>query len=296
MPFSFSRGGLVINSSIIASGTPGQFLKVNSDGTLGNAYPPAQSGAQNLKGTFNNTNNDLTIDADTITVVNSTGNAILIVNPGAALVCDIDTAGPIINGRDQAAAFAAGNEVHFYWIYDGATLATIASLTAPPTGPTMPSGYTYFAYIGTQKLNGLAKVLSAELRGNTLTLNNGAGGISVSIGTAGSEQTINLRQNGGVPVIAQQVKAILDQMAITATGAGAALASWQFRHISGVNYCTVAGNYTNSPSTTEYFLKTCEIQMPNSTNGNWYYLLTNSSGTGTAVLNIAGFTVPNNAS
>jgi len=63
------------------------------------------------------------------------------------------TAGPIANGRDQAAAFAS-TDVHFYAISTGTfstAIAGVCSSNAPPTGPTLPSNYTYWAYLCSAK-------------------------------------------------------------------------------------------------------------------------------------------------
>lgn len=59
------------------------------------------------------------------------------------------TAGPIANGRDQAAVFAS-TQVHFYAITTGGTSTNAAGIcsTKPPNiGPTLPAGYTAWAYL-----------------------------------------------------------------------------------------------------------------------------------------------------
>lgn len=59
------------------------------------------------------------------------------------------TVGPIANGRDQAAAFAS-TTIHFYAISTGGTSTSavgICSSVAPPTGPTLPAGYTGWTYL-----------------------------------------------------------------------------------------------------------------------------------------------------
>lgn len=66
---------------------------------------------------------------------------------------DIGLAGPAVNGRDVAGAFGATAEVHFYFIWNGTTMATVSSTVAPPTGPTLPTGYTHWAYAFSVKLS-----------------------------------------------------------------------------------------------------------------------------------------------
>lgn len=80
----------------------------------------------------------------------STGGSLLALNAGP-LVCNINTAGPAANGRDQAAAFGNNSWVHFWFISDGAgTIATLASISA--TAPTLPAGFVASAYIGAVRL------------------------------------------------------------------------------------------------------------------------------------------------
>lgn len=86
---------------------------------------------------------------------------------------DITVAGPIINGRDQAAAFPNDSLIHAYYISTGATLAAITSLNPPflnPSGtnaftrnigtlllgPVLPTGFTHWAYAGAVPMNGAA--------------------------------------------------------------------------------------------------------------------------------------------
>lgn len=65
------------------------------------------------------------------------------------------TVGPVANGRDQAGAFAS-TTVHFYAITTGGTstnAAGIVSTNAPPTGPTLPAGYSAWCYLGSAIYN-----------------------------------------------------------------------------------------------------------------------------------------------
>lgn len=72
----------------------------------------------------------------------------------AVLTNDIGVAGPAANGRDQVGAFGTTAEVHFYFIWNGSAVATVSSLSPPPTGPTLPTGYTHWAYALSVRLNG----------------------------------------------------------------------------------------------------------------------------------------------
>lgn len=70
----------------------------------------------------------------------------------STVTVDTSTAGPAANGRDQAGAFANGAQVHVYAIWNESTLRGIISLAAPTTGPTLPTGYTWWCYVGTYVL------------------------------------------------------------------------------------------------------------------------------------------------
>ncbi len=77
---------------------------------------------------------------------------------------DINLAGPAVNGRDQAAAFPDVG-LHFYAIAGNAVgSGGIASLTPPSSGgPTLPAGFTHWAYITTlRKDSGLIVIVHVE--------------------------------------------------------------------------------------------------------------------------------------
>ena len=104
------------------------------------------------------------------------------------IVNTVTTAGPTANGRDQAGAFSASSWVHFYWIWNGATLATVSSATGPTTGPTLPSGYTHWAFIGTIRFNGASQLIASVCRGawvyyqaKQLALANGSAGVETAV-------------------------------------------------------------------------------------------------------------------
>lgn len=89
--------------------------------------------------------NLLTATAARVIAMNSSG--MVVVGAPGTTTCDVTLAGPVVGGRDQAAAFTANSWVHFHYITNGAAWGIIASASA--TAPTMPSGYNYGAYLGT---------------------------------------------------------------------------------------------------------------------------------------------------
>jgi hypothetical protein len=108
----------------------------------------------------------LLMDADQVMTRSGSPGFVVHDNP-LSISLDIGLGGPTVNGRDQAAAFAANAFVHCYWIYNGIALATLVSL-APPypaPGPVLPTGYFLGAYAGAMLLDATALFVPANIRG-----------------------------------------------------------------------------------------------------------------------------------
>lgn len=154
--------------------------------TLGTAALPGArtlSGANNAS--FLTTRMDFT--ADWVVLRDASNNMFLKTAPGV-LTCNISTAGPAANGRDQAGAFSANSWVHFWWIgkTDG-TIATVVSTSA--TAPTLPSGYTHYAYICAARLNASTQLLRIYIAGDRVYYANGLVDALVLSGGSASTQT-----------------------------------------------------------------------------------------------------------
>jgi hypothetical protein len=117
----------------------------------------------------------------------NTGKTILF-TPSGIIGNNLNTIG--LGGIDLGGGIPASSWVHYYWISDGTNLSTIASLTAPPTGPTMPSGYTYRAYIGAFRWTSSNALYSAFLRGQRVFTDGPS--IALSSGTASSPTNVNV--------------------------------------------------------------------------------------------------------
>ena len=110
-----------------------------------------------------NTQHDQIAD---VIVLGSTLLPSVVIRGPASITNNISTAGPAANGRDQSGSFAASNWIHFYWIWNGDTLATISSLVAPPTGPTLPSGFTHWAYATAILFNATPRLIKTHTYGS----------------------------------------------------------------------------------------------------------------------------------
>lgn len=143
-------------------------------------------GANNV--TTPNTQYDLS--ADLVALRNpSDGSFVARTNTGT-LTNNTATAGPAANGRDQAGAFGASSWIHFYFIWNGTTLATVSSLTAPPTGPTLPTGYTHWAYAGAVRYNATPVLLPTIFRGSLAALVVDDGGENRVLAAFGTSTTL----------------------------------------------------------------------------------------------------------
>lgn len=149
-----TKGDLLVSTGVTvqpkAVGSDGTVLKADSVQADGLRYAYIQPGfgsvGQDSKNNAVTPNSQYDLNADYVRVWNpTTGDVVQRVSPGV-LTNNVLTAGSIANGRDQAAVFGTAVWLYFYWIWNGTTLATLSSLAAPPTGPTLPTGYTHWCY------------------------------------------------------------------------------------------------------------------------------------------------------
>lgn len=93
-------------------------------------------------------NSQYDLKADAIVLRSpSTGGAV-VRTAVTTVTNNVLSAGPAAGGRDQVGAFGASNWIHFYFIWNGAVVSTVSSLTPPPVGPVLPTGYTHWCYAG----------------------------------------------------------------------------------------------------------------------------------------------------
>lgn len=176
------------------------------------------------------------LSADVVQLRNpTTGQVVTVMNPGVR-TNNILTAGPAVNGRDQAGAFSANSYVHLYHVYDGTTLATISSLAAPTVGPTLPGGYTSFSYFNTLRLNASTQFLPTRMVGAWVYY---VGGQSVlSGGLATSPTAVDV--SGFVPSSSMRYQINDSGWAVNADGAGLLVADLEIHLVSGTIFAYMA--------------------------------------------------------
>jgi len=154
---------------------------------------PSYSRVMGLVGVNNagTPNSQYDLSAAGIVFLNPVDGSFMTKHNQGVLTNNVLTAGPAANGRDQAGAFGANSWIHFYFIIklDG-TVATVSSLTAPPTGPVLPSTYIAWAYCGAVRYEATPLLVPTLFRGafarvvgtvNWRALNGGAATVETAV-------------------------------------------------------------------------------------------------------------------
>lgn len=124
-------------------------------------------GSMNLIGSRASTTT-MDFSADMVVLWNPSNNDTAIKINTGTVSNDTSVSGPTANGRDQSGAFSDNSWVHFYFIWNGSTLATISSVNAPSSGPVLPTGYTHWCYIGAIRKSTF--IVNTYIRGNRFFL------------------------------------------------------------------------------------------------------------------------------
>lgn len=125
-------------------------------------------------------NTQFQLSADVVEIWKPSDQSKRYVVATSIIVNDITTTAA--NGRDQAGAFTASNWIHFYFVgpdtVTSSTLQTRASLTAPPTGPTLQTSETRWAYAGAVRLGASTTLIPTLFRGAWGLIDIADGGVS----------------------------------------------------------------------------------------------------------------------
>ncbi len=195
-------------------------------------------------------------------------------NPGT-ITNNVGLAGPIVNGRDQSLGFSASSWVHFYWIWNGTTLATVSSATPPPSGPTLPTGYTHWSYAGAVRFNATSQLVKTFIQGSRAY----AARAEVYNGSPSAGAEFSITVSGFVPPNAVGVELSWNAAFGATTNTGII-----FRFLTGIDHIEFR-NVTNA--STERFAGS--VSLPN-VNQTVIFMKDSSQ---TMVLDVAGYTLPN---
>ena len=158
-----------LQSNVIYDGTDYVVLNPLVSVAGGSPISIGLAGSTGLQGIYNASTPDSKVDFSAVAVClkNPLNGYIAFVSNAGTITNDIGASGPVANGRDQSSAFTASHWLHYYWIYNGSAIATISSLTDPSGGgPTLPTGYTHWCYIGAIYLDSTTKLMHMIIRGN----------------------------------------------------------------------------------------------------------------------------------
>lgn len=265
---------------------------INVETALG-TNPSLSYGSQGLVGTNNSGTPTTQYDfsADAVTLIRpsaGTGQTRVVLTNTGTITNDITVAGVTANGRDQAGAFSANSWVYFYWIWNGTTLATISSIVAPPTGPTLPTGYTHWGYLCALRVTTTGPdFFNSYLRGGWVWYQGGQNVLSA--GTATTETAVDI--SAKVPSNASQAALNANIVYRSATA-------------DELNYV----NIRLAASATAHALYTCHTQVTNinyrwdpnhiipNVGQNFYYLWQSALGTRSVSIAVTGYSNPNGAS
>lgn len=178
----------------------------------------SRPGVQGLVGTNNAgaPNTQFDFKADAVTVRNPTTGETKTIVSVATFTNNVLTAGSAANGRDQAGAFAASSWVHFYFIYNPTTGTTATLSSASASAPTLPAGYTSWAYIGAVYFSSGSVLAGGYFRGAWFTYKTSS--VVVSGGTQVLRTAVSLASS--IPPNALQFKSRIPLFSVTANGSG----------------------------------------------------------------------------
>lgn len=180
---SYSGTTLVINSTftggagtfaswlINLSGAPsaiGATGPAGPTGATGAAAGPVGGNAQGLKivNDSGTPNTKIDITALAATMVNSSGTSQRATSVSVVIDLTTGTSSAAANGMDGESRGTSA-WLYLYLINNGTTTAGLATLTSPLSGaPTMPSGYTYSAYVGAMRVDGSGNLLRTQQNGH----------------------------------------------------------------------------------------------------------------------------------
>jgi hypothetical protein len=100
--------------------------------------------------------------ADGLQLRNPTDGSIVVRGATGTVTNDLALAGPVVNGRDQSAAFTASSWVYAYFIWNGTTVGTVTSVNA--TTPVLPTGYTHAVKAGALRLSAATQFVPTQIR------------------------------------------------------------------------------------------------------------------------------------
>lgn len=238
------------------------------------------------------------LDADQLVLYNPSDGTVFLDNNPSSCTVDITTAGPTLNGRDQAGAFSNDSWVYFYRIYgSGHTSGGIASATPPESGgPTLPTNYTNWAYCtaiykrsaGTLKL---VKTIGSQAYYNDATFPAGSGsGNVLASGSATSITPVDI--SGFIPPHAVRFT-IFSAAAIDSTSGGSASLVTQFFGAGSLGISSNTFSASGLANSTQLIVTFGENTIPNTNQTFEYQNIVNAGANPLVNSYLTSYILPN---
>ena len=261
-------------------------------------FQPTFAGFRNLMGDASGGGIMFGIKADQAILRNPVNNRTVILS-GVAVSVNISEplAGfiPSTGSRDQSAVFAdgPGSFINIFMIAQagGANPSALASLAAPTVGPTLPTGYLYWAFVGTIALDYSGSIISSRIRGNRVSYDTQQSVLPNPIAINDTAQHA-ADMSDFIPPTA--ISAIVNTVLHDVSGGGSIDINISLSLISG------GGTYIQQDirlqmSQQEKGSLYAEIPILNQSDPTLYYTLNNIAGTTDFYMWAIAFTVPNGA-
>jgi hypothetical protein len=274
-----------------ASGETGWASAVNGNwdsiDTLSTSLSVGPYSSRNLVGQNDGSlpNTKWGFSADILTLRNPTTGALVTRTSVATVTCNLGVVGP--NGLDTGSQ-QASTWYHFYGIWNGTTVACLASATAPVTGPTLPTGYTHWAYAAAVFSDGTTHLVKTRARGTWMDYE------SQQTVVNGSSATTETAQSTAsfVPPNALRV-ALTARLTAAADGGGIWSLTPRIRVISGSGYWEQGVVISGTAAGATQALSWTNLIIPNVAQ-NFYFLTSVANGNSQSLfVTLTSYSVPN---
>ncbi len=300
---NITQGDLIVSASSgagffkpITIGNAGQALVVaSSGGQVGWGTPAVASGGEyvvsGLTGSVTSSQAG-SFAADWIKLRSSAGTATFQINATSSFTVNVGLVG--VGGRDQAGQFAS-TFIHAYAISTGAGSTTpigLLSSVAPPTGPTLPSSCSAWAYLGTFLYSSASTGFSRSMIASGSEMFYTSAVNIIAAGGSTAEATVDVKSI--VPVNARSYTVSVPNLSGVVNGSGQSLITLSFRIVTSQQIRRLDANWQGLTAAGERIGGAAgDVKLPN-VGQQYFYLLDQTQGTAPQTTHdITSYIIPN---